>query len=120
MSDLTPAQRIEAAIVRLEELKRISTPGNWQILDNGDRFIAWHDNQQSTGFDYILSEPVDFERSADADLIITLHSTIDAQIGILSEALYQLTEGTNGTGMLGKEHNLIVRLADAILSGGTE
>ena len=120
MSDLTPAQRIEAAIVRLEELKGAGTPGLWsidEIPETGEcRIIRYLD---FSGWQHEVVTGGGSDK-ADADLIVTLHATIDAQIGLLREALYQLTDGTNGTGMLGKEHNLIVRLADAIISGGTE
>ena len=120
MSDLTPAQRIEAAIVRLEKLKANSTLGPWsidEIPETGEcrviryfEFFGWHHEVVTGGG----------SDKDDADLIVTLHATIDAQLGLLEEALYQLTDGTNGTGMLGNEHNLIVRLADAIISGGNE
>jgi hypothetical protein len=123
MSDLTPAQRIEAAIERLGRLRADAFPGPWEMLtsgvEGGDHWYVMAEDESilsisaNDGTDEVYRRPT-------AGLICTLHATIDAQIGILSEALYQLTDGTNGTGMLGKEHNLIVRLADAIISGGTE
>ena len=115
MSDRTPAQRIEAAIVRLEKLKAMSTPGPWFLTHERSQWPRVWGNSDGHDADAVAQT----EGRGNAALIVVLHATIDAQIGILSEALYQLTDGTNGTGMLGKAHNLIVRLADAILSGGT-
>ena len=111
MSDLTPAQRIEAAIVRLEELKEESTLGPWSI-----------DEIPETGECRIIR---DFEffgpqhevvtgggsHKIDAALIVTLHATIDAQLAILT----RFSEYPN----LQLEEP-VMALADAILSGGAE
>lgn len=84
---MTPVEKLTAAIDVLERLKDDSTPGDWEILDGGDRFIAWHADPESAGFEYILHEPVEFERPADAELIVTLHATIPAQLAILQTSI---------------------------------
>ena len=120
MSDLTPAQRIEAAIVRLEKLKANSTLGPWSI-----------DEIPETGECRIIR---DFEffgpqhevvtgggsHKIDAALIVTLHATIDAQLDWLSDqsARMKAEVGTIGTPEVHYRHALA--LADAIISGGTE
>lgn len=101
---MTPLERLQTAIDKLEQLKAESTPGGWDILDGGDRFIAWHDTAESTGFEYIVAEPVEFECEADADLIVTLHRTIDAQLSVLAL----------GAVMVGPIPDNILALADAI------
>ena len=44
------------------------------------------------------------------------HRTIDAQLAILREADFQMSGGTEAAGFIGKEFNLFVRLAEAILA----
>ena len=125
MSDLTPAQRIEAAIVRLEELKGMSTPGPWEHLRDSDRdladvgpivesLIVAGDNDSVLDWGSGVREP-------DADLIVTLHATIDAQLAILMDTLNLFRDPIPL--FAGHEEQICaaqLALADAIISGGTE
>ena len=74
---------IQAAIEKLTKLRDKSSQGWWTILDNGDRFIAEEDPDGDGAFEYIITEPVWFNNPVDADLIVALHRTIDAQLAIL-------------------------------------
>ena len=84
---MSAVDEIRAAIEKLTGLKESSTQGVWTILDGGDRFIAEEDPLGDGPFEYIVTEPVAFRREADCDLIEVLHRTIDAQIGVLRDAL---------------------------------
>jgi len=116
MSDRTPAQRIEAAIVRLEKLKGMSTPGPWErrlysgVHDPKSRLVRVVETKKECGYDRVqlLAE---YLTRADADLIVTLHSTIEAQLAILK----RFSEYPNR-----ELEEPVMALADAILSGGTE
>jgi len=114
MSDLTPAQRIEAAIVRLEELRDASTPTDWRVVAVDDRA----DIRADKGYDYRGSAIATAADSsfgavsvADADLICTFHATIDPILAILNRfSEYPVRE----------LEEPVMALADAIISGGTE
>ena len=124
MSDLTPAQRIEAAIVRLEELRDASTPTDWRVVAVDDRA----DIRADKGYDYRGSAIATAADSsfgatsmADADLICTLHATIDAQLAILHDTLNLFRDPIPM--FAGREEQICAAqlgLADAIISGGTE
>jgi len=108
MSDLTPAQRIEAAIVRLEELKANAYPGLWTSTDDDWWWLEGVNHRVVYGQG---RAEVAFTHDGDADLICTLHATIDAQLAILT----RFSEYPN----LQLEEP-VMALADAIISGGTE
>lgn len=133
-----PVERLQAAIEKLERLKGASTPGPWDAeidpdegtleLNGGSARTVWQNgigtragSWRST--DRIIDrddlwENTDIERAgADADLIVTLHRTIDAQLAILREALFQLEGSPDLAGFIGNELTLFMRLADAILGG---
>ena len=78
---------IQSAIEKLTKLRDKSSQGWWTILDNGDRFIAEEDPDGDGAFEYIITEPVWFNNPVDADLIVALHRTIDAQLAILTDGL---------------------------------
>jgi len=102
----TPTQRIEAAIVRLEELNRA------YFVDHG-----WLCELVTTG---IEPNPVQEPKPlTDDPLMVTLHATIDAQLDWLSDqsARMKAEVGTIGTPEVHYRHALA--LADAIISGGT-
>jgi hypothetical protein len=101
---MSPVERLRAAIEVLEHLKAESTPGRWEILGGGDRFVSWLP-EVPVGFAYVLAEPVEFEQEADADLIVVLHRTVDAQLAILAY----------GVTLVGPVPESILALADAIL-----
>ena len=121
MSDLTPAQRIEAAIVRLEELKAGGTPGPWGGHINILGITRLVDSQR-----FVLAELYDldkegngyFEASDNLDLIVTLHSTINAQLALLRAAMVEHSDVM--TSIEKPYWVAVLALADAIISGGTE
>ena len=117
MSDLTPTQRIEAAIVRLEELKANSYPGLWTSTNDDWWWLEGVNHRVVYGQG---RAEVAFTHDGDADLICTLHATIDAQLDWLSDqsARMKAEVGTIGTPEVHYRHALA--LADAIISGGTE
>lgn len=86
---MSKAERIEAAIEKLETLT--------QQASLGVMFLP------------IQDDPVEY------DLGTTLYRTIDAQLAILREALFQIEIGN--AGFIATELNLFMRLADAILGG---
>ena len=95
---MTAVGEIRAAIEKLTKLRDKSSQGWWTILDNGDRFIAEEDPDGDGPFEYIITEPVVFSNPVDADLIVTLHRTIDAQLDIL-----RLDSAFFGAGITGPE-----------------
>ena len=105
--------RLQAAIEKLERIKAGSIEGPWvwkgdRIADGAflegaaDETVIWAYGMHTEGF-LVVSE-------ADADLIVTLHRTIDAQLAILRRVLryYTTTDG-------GVTVKLELDLADAIL-----
>ena len=116
MSDLTPPQRIEAAIVRLEELRAESAQGPWEwrlydgVRDSKSRLVRVVEPEDEYGYDRVelLAE---YLTRGNADLIVTLHSTINAQLAILN----RFSEYPNR-----ELEEPVMALADAILSGGAE
>ena len=115
MSDLTPAQRIEAAIVRLEKLRGMSTPGPWHEWEDDltNEMDIWHDQE-------VRSHVANFGLAGtqwvveDAQLVVTLHATIDPTLELLKIELdYARAKG-------GIVDELFLPLADAIISWGTE
>ena len=102
---MTNATRISAAIEKLERLKAESTEGVW-FESNGIMGIE-------TGMEDVV---LDAGMSTyDADLIVTLHSTIDAQLELLRLALkYGELDASSGSRFIAGA----VKLADAILGKG--
>jgi hypothetical protein len=100
------AETIQAAIEKLERLKGRSTPGDW-----------WR-----SGFDDVFAGPglsddvvvvQDARLSFDAELIVTLHRTIDAQLALFGSALW-LMKG-NPLAYTHAATACAIRLAEAIL-----
>jgi hypothetical protein len=135
---MNAVERLEAAIVKLEQLNAESTPGPWQWwnLERADR--GWTGNGPT--LETVARDDLDPEcakagvivawghdawgldvEPADADLIVTLHRTIDAQLAILRTALVIVTPEP---GFLhsydagpGSQVGNALALADAILGG---
>jgi hypothetical protein len=96
---MSAVEEIEAAIVKLKELRDASVPGPWKWEEPSTE--SWPTGDQSllgaidpkhgyarsvlTGWGYdasgIEGEP------ADRELIVTLHRTLDAQLALLTSAL---------------------------------
>jgi hypothetical protein len=109
MSDLpvSPVQRIEDAIQRLETLKAESTPGPWLVspCSCGEGHFEIADEQ---GF-YVADAAIN---GTDAHLIVTLHATIDAQLSLFEAAIFNIKASKHGF-----THATVaaaIRLADAI------
>ena len=119
----TPAQRIKEAIERLEELKAKSASGPWQwrlyhgVHDSKSRLVRVVETKKECGYDRVqlLAE---YLTRADADLIVTLHSTINAQLALLRAAMVEHSDVM--TSIEKPYWVAALALADAILSGGTE
>lgn len=73
------ASRIQGAIVKLERLKAESVPGPWAFDQEGTRRkLRGAEGKTVLGCSALL-----WPDPAEADLIVTLHRTIDAQLAIL-------------------------------------
>lgn len=112
-TDLPPLARISAAIEKLERLKAESTEGPWEvetIPETGESRVTRH-------FEFFgpQSESVapGMVTVADADLIVTLHRTIDCQLRLLREMKHLRETGEVGPGDL----YVTDELASAILGG---
>jgi len=134
VSDLTPVQRIEAAIQRLETLRDRSTPGPWAVEDGWQppqwdvhtyvRVVGGEPNKIS-GIRHPIASTNGAESQsamkrqtlAEAHLIVTLHRTIDAQLAILrhslARALSKIEHGGRTEPVWSHEHDALA-LADAI------
>lgn len=101
---------IQAAIVRLERLKAHSTPGAWVV-----RGRTLHGTRRKT--DPLLEPGMyaasleQFINTGDPELIVALHRTIDAQLGLLRAALVDYQPD-------GPKQAEIAALARAILGDG--
>jgi len=107
---VSAVEEIQAAIDKLTTQKDNSTPGAWARsaaeLDQPG-FVLSPRTCAGCGGDFPLEE-------LDVELIATLHRTIDAQLGILQEAIFQLSDAPLAHGFHGHEFNIIMALARAI------
>jgi hypothetical protein len=111
---MTPAEKIAAAIRRLEQLKADSTPGPWKASRSHPLHEGGYVGAPGlTDDSMFVAETSDFRQGgADADLIVTLHRAIDAQLTILKFAAeHPLITFAGGDSF--DEHAIL--LADAIL-----
>ena len=115
---MNAVERLQAAIEKLEALKAGASGGPWVIAPPRDvefeSRCIWGAKDHGDGEGLCLADA----ESADADLIVTLHRTIDAQLAILRNVV-EVSEYVG----LGKEGERIAMiqnaldLADAILGG---
>ena len=87
---MTPVQEIQAAIDKLTALKSVR--------------VMYPDKYECTVAEW----------RAACSLITTLHRTIDAQLHILQETIFQLSGAPESRGFIGNEFNLIMQLVTAI------
>lgn len=105
---MTPLERIQTAIDKLEQLKADSTPGPWLSSTSG--FGSWIEAPVNEGF-------VAGGTGQNTDLIVTLQRTIDAQLNILRGALTDPELLLYGEAHGSASHALA--LADAILEAAS-
>lgn len=105
---MTPVERLQAAIEKLEAVQ-----GETWDAERWEPHGMWAVNAANPGGGRVVM--ADRLLESDAHLIVTLHRTIDAQLAILREALFQLEGAPARAGFIGNEFNLFMRLADAIL-----
>lgn len=87
---MTPVERLRAAIDKLETMKQESFDGPW--VAHHPFSYSWIEGAPYAGMRSKIAVQVD---EPDAELIVTLHRTIDAQLAILRFAvggLYDLPE----------------------------
>lgn len=109
---MTPVERLQAAIDRLESMREEAPPGPWE-----QHLSGWSTTLYS-GLDsehpWSAVEVAAAQTRYSAQLIVTLHRTIDAQLAILHLAV-EYGELPNGQG---SRFSACARaLADAILGG---
>lgn len=82
---MTPVERLQAAIEKLETLKTESTPGPWSVNvhHNAMHSAEFRAPNPFNGFMLVAAHTND----VDPELIVTLHRTIDAQIAVLDNTL---------------------------------
>ena len=88
---MTAVQEIQAAIDKLTELRSVD-------LMYPDQYPG----------------DTDADHKAACGLITTLHRTIDAQLHILQETVFQLSGAPEARGFIGNEFNLVMQLVGAI------
>ena len=129
---MTPAELLQAAIDKLERLKADSTPGpwwHWPEAGDIEIYSDWRDPAHRGGEVVIAPRirPRDgWGRDAviyrdnyepNAELIVTLHRTIDAQLAILRAAVKNEDVRRSDRLWSGALSNTALALADAILRG---
>jgi hypothetical protein len=115
---MTAVEEIQTAIDNLAELKAGSSPGPWELEPFGKYFNPNYDDARilhaktrpnEQNYDrYVHQDGAHAEDSGgfdlpDAALIVTLHRTIDAQLGILSSALSDIAAWTDPNSDVGWE-----------------
>lgn len=126
---MNSAEKIAAAIKRLEQLKADSTRGPWENMSDDWR-QNWIMGRAATPTEgYYGTEDVlcinddnldgTYMSDGDIDLICTLHATIDAQLAILEEALGMMTGYRDSDEKAAETYRFELALADAILGEST-
>lgn len=80
---MTPLEELQAAHGRLSELRDGSSPAAWEVVrcvDAGDEQLR---DIECGGVAYVA----EYLPATDADLIVTLHRTIDAQLHLIAESI---------------------------------
>lgn len=118
---MTPVERLQAAIEKLERLKAESTPGPWSVNvhHNAMHSAEFRAPGPWNGFMLVAAHVND----ADPDLIVTLHRTINAHLAILQFGV-QRQKAVDWLNRPGSDKHveaarLELALADAILGGGS-
>jgi len=85
---VTPMERLVAAIVKLEDLQTVAPPAPWGIKPTIAARTIYGDVR--TENEYQIAQ---CSESLTADLIVTLHRTVDAQLRILRDAAVRVNNG---------------------------
>lgn len=99
---MTAIEEIRQAITTLERLKAESTPGPWNVDQNEPAIWTSGDSVEGGTICYINSDQQtgDHRPYGDAELIVTLHRTIDAQLAILQHALEEYNPRDDAQGYI--------------------
>lgn len=89
---MNAVERLEAAIVKLVELRDSALPAPWWLYCEDHAGPSVLSGPRMGGRIVVQEWMVDL---ADAELIVTLHRTIDAQLAILRNALRIIQDGSN-------------------------
>lgn len=106
---MSPAERMQAAIKKLERLRAASTRGTWRQVGSAImNSVGW-----------VMGYP---SRLEDAELVVALHRSIDAQLAILTHglarAVSKVEHGGKADAVWSNERDALL-LADAILGGNS-
>jgi inosine/xanthosine triphosphate pyrophosphatase family protein len=82
---VSAAETIQAAIDKLEAQRTFATKGQWAVTDDGDLCVVGG----STEVAYFRWMANTF--NPDAELIVTLHRTIDAQLALFRSSIWLLS-----------------------------
>ncbi|UOE45505.1 hypothetical protein [Agromyces larvae] len=111
---MSQVERLRAAILKLETLRAEITPGPWIAEYSGEQgHCVIPADADSTREAIALTRL--YHAAYDAELIVTLHRTIDAQLAILRNRLEVYGEDVTPYGF----RESTDRLADAILGGAS-
>lgn len=110
---MTPVERLQAAIDRLESMREEAPPGPWE------QHLSWSSTTLYSGLDsehpWSAVEVAAAHSRYSAQLIVTLHRTINAQLAILQFGVKRLHAVQTLTGLHVQAHEHEMALADAIL-----
>ena len=112
---MSPVERLQAAIEKLEQLRTASPVGPWEADGSSDRSRqhGYDTEIRATALGDGLFDGIAIVfDSDDAELIVTLHRTIDAQLAILRAAVAEIEENR---WMVVEAAYEVLALADAIL-----
>lgn len=116
---MTPVERLEAAIKRLEQLRDAATPKPWHAQEDDltNEVDVWHDQEWRS---HVANVGVAGEPRviADAELVATLHRTIDAQLAILRDSAERYSGRVSADWVpISPSAINALALADAVLGG---
>lgn len=111
MTDMNAAETIQAAIDKLTRLRDEANVAPWSLYFRSGKNAAHGGIDSPSG--YVSSPSL---KAGNADLIITLHATIDAQLAILQDSIdYRDTLARAGVEWVEKDNSAVLLLARAIL-----
>lgn len=114
---MTPVERLEAAIAKLQQEEAESSPGRWEAVLSASMDFSWIEVRNQSD----IAQLEDANHKADADLIVTLHRMLPSVLGWLRDQHARLTADLEARTVESQEihYRHALALADAVL-GGTE